>query len=130
VSATVGTPVQKGVGYEAAAARVFGAGTVVPIASAYSEKEVANGVESENQVGAVDNFSTGNHHIVVAGDFKLKAGTECPNKGDVLQDDSTPAKNFVVVGDPEVKSFAAATGHPLIVSLELKYWPLVDAAIS
>jgi hypothetical protein len=130
MSASVGTPVQRGVGYEASPARVFNSGTIVPVASTYNEKEVANGLETEDEEMAIDNFSTSNHHLVVTGDFKLKSGTSCPNKGDVLTDDSSPAKKFVVTGDPEVKGFSPATGHPFMVTLELKYWPLVAAALS
>lgn len=130
MSTELGTPNQKGVGYVAAAARVFNSGTIVPVAGSYSEKEVSNGMESTNQANAVDNFSTDNHHLVASGDFKLKTGTQCPVKGDVLTDDASPALKWVVTGDPEVKGFSPATGHPLLVTLELKYWPLVAAEIS
>ena len=125
MSATAGTPVQRGVAYEAGPARTFESGTIVPMAGTYTEKEVAAGMETENEDGNTDNFSTSNHHLVATGDFKLKSGTSCPNKGDVLADD-TNGHHWVVTGDPEVKSFSAATGHPLQVSLELKYWPLVS----
>ena len=93
---------------------------LIPIASTFSLKEVAAGTETEGYDGAVDNFGTGNHRLVCSGDFKLKSGTSCPNKGDLLytEDHATEAW-WVVTSDPEEKGHSAATGAPLMVTLEL-----------
>lgn len=92
----------------------------IPMASTFTLKEVANGVETEGYDGAVDNFGTGNHRLVCSGDFKVKSGSSVPNKGDLLYtEDHATEGTWVVSADPEVKGFSAATGAPLVVAMEL-----------
>jgi len=123
-----GTPVQRGVGYDAIAARTFASGAIVPIADTYTETPDADGSFTGNQEAAWDNFGTANHRLVVRGDFKIKSGTNVPVMGDVLEDNSTPADKFVVSEAPEVKNFNPTTGQPLIVGLVLVYAPAIHTA--
>lgn len=120
-----GTSVQKGVGYISTAGRTFSSGAIVPMAETVEMVSGGSGEAYTNEEGAVDCYGTDNPMLVMRGDFKLKTGTDCPSIGDVLDDNSSPARKFVVSSQPVYKNFNPTTGKPMIVTMELTYWPAV-----
>ena len=127
------TPAQKGVGYVSGDLPTFNSGDIVPLGDSCTMKEVAEVEKTKNNQAVTDNIGSGDHGVVISGDFKLTTSTAVPNIGDkltsVVAGSETTARIFVITSDVEITGFSKG-GKPLMVKFDAEFWPAVDAAES
>lgn len=115
-----GTAVQRGVGYLESNPPTFSSGNLVPMARTVRVREVSGSERLVDEDGKPSRFGTSGHHLVMEGDYKVKLAGTVPNRGDTLTD-SVNAWKWLVTGEPQV--FGHVGSHPVLVRLELEYWP-------
>ena len=123
---SIATPAQRGVQYVSGKCPSFDVGSFVPNGESASLKESANVIKTPDEEAEISNIGTGGHHVIVSGEFSIKAGVEVPNVGQEITSDETAARKFVITTDVEVTGWSNG-GKPLIIKFDAEFHPKVDA---